>query len=299
MTKLIAKKSNERIDKYLAEKTEYSRALIAKMLSDEKITVNNKVVKASYKVSENDVIEYPEDFVQPVTIEAEDIPLDIIYEDKDIIVINKPSGLIVHPGSGAKSGTLVNALMAHTNNLSDAGGELRYGIVHRLDKDTSGLMIVAKNNKVHNILADNFKNKTIKREYIALLSGVFPHESATIDAPIGRDKINREKMTVTATNSKNAISYLKVLKKYAEYTLVSFILETGRTHQIRVHAKYIGYPIYNDPLYNNGDNEFGQFLHSAKLEFNHPITNKPLKFECPLPKEFQDFLDKIEEVKLY
>ena len=295
MPKLIAKKSNIRIDKYLAEETEHSRALISKMLSESKITVNQKPIKASYKVSENDEIEMPEYFSPPVNIEAEDIPLTIVYEDEDIIVINKPSGLIVHPGSGAKSGTLVNALMAHTSNLSDTGGELRYGIVHRLDKDTSGLMIVAKNNKTHNILSDNFKNKTIKREYIALLTGVFPHESATIDAPIGRDKTNREKMTITANNSKNAVSHLKVLKKYDKYTLASFLLETGRTHQIRVHAKYIGYPVYNDPLYNNGKDEFGQFLHSAKLEFKHPISGKQLKFECPLPKEFQDFLDKLED----
>ena len=293
MAKLVVKTNNQRVDKYLSEETEHSRAQIAKMLSEGKITVNKKIVKASYKVYENDEIEYPKDFFIPIKIEAEPIPLDIIYEDEDIIVINKPSGLIVHPGSGVKSGTLVNALMAHTNNLSDTNGELRYGIVHRLDKNTSGLMIVAKNNKVNNILADNFINKTIKREYIALLTGIFPHESATIDAPIGRDKTNREKMTVTTTNSKNAISHLKVLKKYAKYTLVSFLLETGRTHQIRVHAKYIGYPIYNDPLYNNGNDKFGQFLHSAKLEFNHPINKKPLQFECPLPKEFQEFLAKI------
>ena len=188
--------------------------------------------------------------------------------------------------------------MYHTKHLSDINGEERPGIVHRIDKDTSGLLVIAKNNKTHAILGEYFKNHDkIKREYIALICGNFPHDSATIDAPIGRDLKDRKKMAVTADNSKEAITHLKVLKKYKGYTLVSLILETGRTHQIRVHMNYIGYPIYNDPVYNNKKaTEFGQFLHSSKIDIIHPTTNEKMHFECQLPKEFQDFLDSLEEL---
>ena len=267
------------------------------MLDQEFILVNDKIEKASYKVRENDLIEIKDGFKETTDIVATEMPIDIIYEDKDIIVVNKHSGLVVHPGSGNYDNTLVNGLMSYTENLSDINGEERPGIVHRIDKDTSGILLVAKNNKSHNILTEYFKeHKEIKREYIALICGVFPHETATIDAPIGRDTKDRKKMAVTANNSKEAITHLKVLKRYKNHTLVSLILETGRTHQIRVHMNYIGYPIYNDPVYNTKKaTEFGQFLHSAKIDFKHPITNEKMHFECPLPEEFQNFIDSLEK----
>ena len=296
--KIRAKKSQERLDKYLASETEYSRALISKMINSDYITVNGKSTKPSYLIKENDDIEIKDGFVEETDIEPVEMPLDIIYEDEDIMVINKPSGLVVHPGSGNKDNTLVNGLMYYTEELSDLNGEERPGIVHRIDKDTSGLLVIAKNNKTHNILSEYFKyHDKIKREYIALLCGNFPHATATIDAPIGRDPKDRKKMAVTATNSKEAVTHLKVLKRYKGYTLVSLVLETGRTHQIRVHMNYIGYPIYNDPVYNTKKTtEFGQFLHSASIDMIHPTTGKELHFECPLPKEFTDFLNTLEEL---
>ncbi len=296
--KIIANQNDVRIDKYLAEVTEYSRALIGKMFDSDYIKVNDKLVKPSYKIKENDCIEIKDGFVEETDITPVEMPLDIVYEDDDLIVINKPSGLVVHPGSGNKDNTLVNGLMFYTGELSDLNGEERPGIVHRIDKDTSGLLVIAKNNKTHNILSEYFKNHDkIKREYIALICGNFPHASATIDAPIGRDPKDRKKMTVTATNSKEAVTHLKVIKRYKGYTLVSLVLETGRTHQIRVHMNYIGYPIYNDPVYNTKKaTEFGQFLHSSSIDMIHPITGKELHFECPLPKEFTDFLETLEEL---
>ncbi len=295
--KITVKESEERLDKYLANNTEYSRSLIAKMLDKQLVTVNNKNEKASYRLRENDEIELPDSYTEEPDVEPVKMALDIVYEDNDIIVINKPSGLVVHPGAGNFDNTLVNGLMYHTKNLSNLNGDERPGIVHRIDKDTSGLLIVAKNNKSHEILTEYFQNhQDIKREYIALLVGEFPHETATIDAPIGRDTTDRKKMTVTDKNAKEAITNLKVLKKYKGYTLVSLILETGRTHQIRVHMKYIGYPVYNDPVYTNKKcSEFGQFLHSYKMTFKHPITKEPMEFTAPLPKYFQDFLDTLEE----
>ena len=230
-----------------------------------------------------------EDHIEPVKMD-----LDIVYEDEYLMVINKPSGLVVHPGAGNYNNTLVNGLMYYTKHLSDVGGSTRPGIVHRIDKDTSGLLLIAKTNQIHEILADDFKNKRIKREYIALLDGVFSQGSATIDAPIGRDKQNREKMAVVE-DGKHAITHMKVLKRYDGYTLVSCVLETGRTHQIRVHMAYIGYPIHNDPIYSKKEaDSFGQFLHSYKMNFIHPITKKEMEFICPLPKHFEDFLKELE-----
>ena len=292
---ITVNEANERLDKYLAANTEYSRVLISKMLDADFITVNGKKEKASYKVKENDYIEIKEGFKEETDIVPTKMDLDIVYEDEHLMIINKPSGLVVHPGSGNYDNTLVNGLMYYTNNLSDINGEERPGIVHRIDKDTSGLIMVAKTNETHAILTEYFKNKEVKREYIALLTGCFPHETATIDAPIGRDPKDRKKMTVTADNSKEAVTHLKVLKRYKEYTLVSLKLETGRTHQIRVHTKYIGYPVYNDPVYTNKKTtEFGQFLHSHKMEFIHPITKEQMSFECPIPKEMQEFIDSLE-----
>lgn len=295
--KIIVTENQERLDKYLANNTEHSRSTIIKMLDNGFIKVNGKMEKASYKVRVNDCIDIEDGFVEETDIVPVKMDINIVYEDDDLIVVDKPSGLVVHPGSGNYDNTLVNGLMHYTNSLSDINGEERPGIVHRIDKDTSGLLVIAKNNKSHAILSEYFKkHDNIKREYIALICGNFPHDSATIDAPIGRDPKDRKKMTVTATNSKEAITHLKVLKKYKDYTLVSLILETGRTHQIRVHMNYIGYPVYNDPVYNTKKcTEFGQFLHSHKMDFIHPITNKEMHFESPLPEEFQSFIDSLDK----
>ena len=285
-----------RLDKYLALNTEYSREYISKMLDEGFILVNGKKLKPSYKVKVNDVITIDETYKEETDIVPTKMDIDIVYEDDDIMVINKPSGLTVHPGSGNYTNTLVNGLMYYTQNLSDIGGEERPGIVHRIDKDTSGLLLIAKNNKAHNILADDFKNKRVKRKYIALINGVFPHNTATIDAPIGRDKNNRQKMTVTEENAKNAVTHLTVLKRYKKHTLISLLLDTGRTHQIRVHMEYIGYPIYNDPVYSkNQANEFGQFLHSAEMTLIHPIKKEEMHFEAPLPYNFKEYINELDK----
>ncbi len=297
MIKIVVDEANVRIDKYLASKLDYSREYIGKLIDAKLVLVNGKVIKASYKINLNEeIIIHDEEFKVEEDILPVKMDLNIVYEDEYLMVINKPSGLVVHPGNGNYNNTLVNGLMYYTKNLSDVGGEFRPGIVHRIDKDTSGLLLIAKSNQVHEILADDFKNKRIKREYIALLDGVFRQGSATIDAPIGRDKQNREKMAVVE-DGKHAVTHMKVLKRYKEYTLVSCILETGRTHQIRVHMAYIGYPIHNDPVYAKKEaTSFGQFLHSYKMNFVHPITKKEMEFTCPLPKYFEEFLDSLEEI---
>ena len=297
MIKIVVDEANVRIDKYLASKLDYSREYIGKLIDAKLVLVNGKVIKASYKINFNEeIIIHDEEFKAEEDILPVKMDLNIVYEDEYLMVINKPSGLVVHPGNGNYNNTLVNGLMYYTKNLSDVGGEFRPGIVHRIDKDTSGLLLIAKTNEVHEILADDFKNKRIKREYIALLDGVFRQGSATIDAPIGRDKQNREKMAVVE-DGKHAVTHMKVLKRYKEYTLVSCILETGRTHQIRVHMAYIGYPIHNDPVYAKKEaTSFGQFLHSYKMNFVHPITKKEMEFICPLPKYFEEFLDSLEEI---
>jgi 23S rRNA pseudouridine1911/1915/1917 synthase len=257
------------------------------------ILVNDDVKKLSYKVRENDEIDIDESFTIETDIKPVKMDLNIVYEDDDIMVINKPSGLVVHPGNGNYDNTLVNGLMYYTNNLSNINGSARVGIVHRIDKDTSGLMLVAKSNKAHEILAEDFKNHDVKRTYIALLKGNLPYDSATIDAPIKRDSKNFNKMGVFE-DGKKAITHLKVIKRYDGYTLVKLNLETGRTHQIRVHMAYIGYPIVNDPVYNKDSfSEFGQFLHSAEVDFIHPITKEKMHFEVPLPKEFQDYINNL------
>lgn len=280
----------ERIDKYLAEELDISRSTVKKMIDEGFVLVNGKEVKASLILSEADELFVKDGFIKEASFESEDIPINIVYEDDDLLVINKKSGMVVHPGNGNTSGTLVNALMHYTKNLSNKEA-FRPGIVHRIDKDTSGLMLVAKNDKAHDILAEGFKNKTIKREYIALVCGVIGEDSGVIDAPIGRDAKDRKKMCVTSENSKKAVTHFKVLKRYEDYTLLRLILDTGRTHQIRVHMKYIGHPVYNDPVYGKAYNDFGQFLHSASIDFEQPTTHEHLHFECDVPKEFQDFLD--------
>ncbi len=288
----------KRIDKYLTEQLDYSRTIIQKMLEENKITVNNTKVKPSYKLEENDAIQILEEYKEENTLTGENIPLDIVYEDKDLLIINKPSGMVVHPGNGNKTHTLVNALIGYTSNLSTTQDEFRPGIVHRIDKDTSGLIVIAKNNKTHELLAEMFKNKTINRYYIALVIGQIPVNEGIIDAPIGREPNERKRYTVTKNNSKTAITHFKVLKRYKGYTLIKLKLSTGRTHQIRVHMKYIGYPIYNDPVYTNSKcTPFGQFLHSKEIDFIHPITNKQIQIEAPLPKEFQDFISSLTSIE--
>ena len=296
MEKIKIDESGIRLDKYLANKTSYSREKIINMIKEQNILVNNKASKPSYLVNVDDDITINDIVKTESSYEAKNIPIDIMYEDDYIIIVNKPSGLTVHPGAGNKDNTLVNALLYYGKNLSKVGGLERPGVVHRIDKDTSGLIILAKDDKTHELLADYFKNKKIHREYIALVKGVITPNSGTIDAPIGRNPKNRLKMCVTDVNSKKAITNFKVLKRYSKYTLLSLILETGRTHQIRVHMDYINHPVYNDPLYTNDKTtQFGQFLHSYKMSFIHPITKEEMSFTSPLPKEFQDFIDELEK----
>ena len=286
---------NIRLDKYLSENTEFTRNKIQKLMDSDSILVNGKKVKNSYKVSSDDEITIIDE-EEELNLKPENIPLDIVYEDEDLMVINKPSGMVVHPAPGNYTGTLVNALMYISKNLSTINGEFRPGIVHRIDKDTSGLLIVAKNDKAHAILADQLKEKKIKRKYIALVEGIINHDTGTIDAPIGRDINDRKKMCVTNINSKNAVTHFTVIDRLNKATLLECILETGRTHQIRVHMKYINHPIINDPIYNKkiyGD--FGQMLHAKEIEFIHPATKELMHFECDLPKEFLDILDKYKQ----
>ena len=292
----VEEETNVRIDKYLTQFVEDSRSLIDKKIEAGLVTVNGETVSTHYIPRVDDEIEISEENPTQETIESEEMPLDIVYEDDDVIIINKPSGMVVHPGAGNFSGTLVNGLMHYTKDLSDVNGDIRPGIVHRIDKDTTGIMIVAKNNKAHEILSDALSRHEIKRDYIALLRGEFPSDTATVDAPIGRDPSNRKKMAVTSRNSKEAITHLRVIKRYKGYTLVRCSLETGRTHQIRVHMAYTGYPIVNDPLYGIGPSDsYGQFLHSTSIDFIHPMTKEHMHFEVDLPEHFKDYLNTLEE----
>ena len=284
---------NIRIDKYLSENTEYSRSYIEKLIDEKCVLVNGKEVKASYKVCLNDEIEINDTLKKESDIKPVKMQLNIVYEDDDLMIINKPSGLVVHPGAGNYDNTLVNGLLNYTNNLSSVD-DVRPGIVHRLDKDTSGLMVVAKNNKCHELLSEMFKNHEVKRTYYALVCGVVPYNKGTVDVPLKKDETKFDRVCASE-DGKKAITHFTVLKRYNDYTLLSLNLETGRTHQIRVHMAYMGYPVYNDPVYNNRKaTEFGQFLHSKEIDFIHPISGKRLHFECELPKEFKDFIDNLK-----
>ncbi len=289
---------NCRIDKVIPILNEnITRMVTQKLLEEEKILVNGKKIKASYKLKLNDEItlEIPE--VKETEILPEDIELDILYEDEYIIVVNKEKGMVVHPANGNYTGTLVNALMYKCKEtLSGIGGEKRPGIVHRLDKDTSGVLIVAKCDKAHLNISNQIKNHEVKKTYIALVKGVVKDDEATIDMPIGRSKKDRKKMDIDK-NGKNAITHFKVLQRYQGYTLLEVNIETGRTHQIRVHLSTIGYPIVGDMVYSNGKNEFnvqGQMLHAKSIEFLHPITLKKMKVEAPLPAYFKDILEELK-----
>ena len=283
-----------RIDKYLLDKLDISRNKIQKLINDNNILVNGKSVKASYIVRVDDLIECDFLYKEKIDILPEDIPLDIVYEDDDLLVVNKPSGMVVHPAVGNYSHTLVNALMYHCNNLSQVNGVIRPGIVHRIDADTSGLLLVAKNDMAHVDLAKQISEKSVKREYITLVDGVIKEDTATIDAPIGRDVKNRKKMCVTADNSKDAITNIKVIERYKNSTLITCSLLTGRTHQIRVHMNYIGHSVINDPVYGSKkliDPLFGQMLHARKIGFVHPRTHEYMEFSCEPPEKFLDILE--------
>lgn len=287
----------KRLDIYIAENfNELSRTMIKKLIESNNILVNDKSEKVSYKVQANDNISIDVPEAKETKLKAQEIPLDIIYEDSDIIVVNKPKGMVVHPANGNPDGTLVNAILSICkNSLSGIGGELRPGIVHRLDKDTSGLIIVAKNDKAHINMSEQIKERNVKKTYIALVRGNVPEEEATINMPIGRSTKDRKKMAVTK-NGKQAITHFRVLKRYSKYTLLEIKIETGRTHQIRVHMAEIGYPVVGDAVYSNGKNEFGiegQMLHAYKLEFMHPITNKHMELTAPLPQYFEEILKKL------
>lgn len=281
----------KRLDIYLTSIIDESRNFILKNIKNGNITVNDEIVKGGYLLKTGDVIKI-EELKVDTSVKAENIPVEILYEDDYIIVVNKRSGMVVHPGNGNHSGTLVNALMYHTDELSDEGGQERCGIVHRIDKDTSGVLLIAKTNEAHRILSDDFKNKRIKRKYIALVHGVIDNNKGKIDAPIGRDKIDRKKMCITPDNSKNAVTNFSVIERYNNATLVELILETGRTHQIRVHMNYIGHPVVNDPVYGRRKciNDYGQMLHAEYLGFNHPITHEFMEFSVEPEKEFNEIL---------
>ena len=289
----------KRLDAYISSaNTDITRTSAQRLIEDGNILVNGKNVKVSYKIQENDKISVEIPKPKQIELKAQDIPIEIVYEDSDIIVVNKPKGMVVHPANGNPDGTLVNAIMAICkDSLSGIGGEIRPGIVHRIDKDTSGLLIVAKNDNAHVKMSEQIKNHEVKKTYIALVRGVFKENEATIDMPIGRSTSDRKKMAVNK-NGKNAITHIKVLKRFDKYTLLQVNIETGRTHQIRVHLSHIGYPIVGDYTYSNGKNEFdviGQCLHAQKLEFKHPITQKDMCLEAELPQYFKDILDKLKD----
>lgn len=284
----------ERIDTFLSKELDISRNKISKLIDEGKVTCKGKVVKASDKLDIGSIVLVNDELDFTITSVPEDIPLDIRYEDKYLMVINKESGMVVHPAPGNYTGTLVNALLFYLNKSSTKN--LRPFIVHRIDKDTSGLMVVAKDDKVETLLGEMVRNKEIERKYYALVYGVIPNDTGTIDAPIGRDEKNKLKMAVTK-NGKNAITHFKVIKRYSDKTLIECTLVTGRTHQIRCHMAYIGYPLYNDPIYSNRkSDEFGQFLHSHSIKFIHPITKKEISIECELPKKFKDYLEYLDNL---
>ncbi|MBP2100034.1 RluA family pseudouridine synthase [Enterococcus rivorum] len=301
MEQINVKIKNEtgRIDKVLSERLKgHSRSQIQQWLKEENVRVNNELVKSNYKVKQEDeiVINVPEPEVLDVL--PENIPLTIVYEDQDVVVVNKPQGMVVHPSAGHPTGTLVNALLYHIKDLSSINGVIRPGIVHRIDKDTSGLLMVAKNDKAHEALAEQLKDKTSLRKYVALVHGEIGHDKGEINAPIGRSKTDR-KMQAVIEGGKPAVTHFEVLERFSDYTLVQLQLETGRTHQIRVHMKYIGYPVAGDPVYGprrtlKGN---GQFLHAEMLGFKHPTTGEMMVFEAPLPEIFEKTIEQLRNIE--
>ena len=291
---LIIKESGIRLDKALADLTELSRSQANEAIKNGNILVNGKAVKAKYSVKEGDLVTYDLPEPEVLEYEAEDIPLDIVYEDDDVAVVNKPQGMVVDPSVGHTSGTLVNAVMYHIHDLSSINGVVRPGIVHRIDKDTSGLLMIAKNDRSHQALAEELKDKKSLRKYLAIVHGNISNDRGVIEAPIGRSEKDRKKQAVTA-KGKPAVTHFKVLERFGNYTLVELTLETGRTHQIRVHMAYIGHPVAGDPLYGprktlKGN---GQFLHAQTLGFTHPTTGESLRFSVEPPAIFQETLENL------
>lgn len=297
MEKIVVDIENMRLDSYIASKYDISRTMVQKLIEEGNVLVNEKEKKISYKVQIGDNIKINIPKPQETNIKPENIPIEIVYEDNDIIVVNKPKGMVVHPANGNPDGTLVNAIMAICKgSLSGIGGEIRPGIVHRLDKDTSGLLIIAKNDRAHINMSNQIKNREVKKIYIALVRGNVNEEEATINMPIGRSTKDRKKMAVRK-DGKEAITHFKVLKRYSKYTLLEVKIDTGRTHQIRVHMSQIGHPVIGDMVYSNGKNEFGvvgQMLHAKSLDFKHPITGKDIHLDAELPQYFKDVLYKLE-----
>ncbi|MBE7119231.1 RluA family pseudouridine synthase [Bacillus cereus] len=284
---------SERIDKFVAEiNSEWSRSQVQQWIKDAVVTVNGKSVKGNYKVKGNDEITVTIPEPEELDIQPEDMNLEVYYEDADVLVVNKPRGMVVHPAPGHTKGTLVNGLMHHCTDLSGINGVMRPGIVHRIDKDTSGLLMVAKNDMAHESLVNQLVAKTVTRRYKAIVHGVIPHDKGTIDAPIGRDKKERQSMTVDE-NGKNAVTHFQVLERFKDFTFVECRLETGRTHQIRVHMKYIGYPLAGDPKYGPKKtlDMNGQALHAGILGFDHPRTGEYIEFEAPIPEVFEEALN--------
>ena len=295
MQEIVVDEYSKRLDSYLSETIDISRSKVAKMIKDGNVRINGNKCKASDSIDVGDKISY-EIINEESKVKAEDIPLDIVYEDDDVIVVNKPNGMVVHPAVGNKSGTLVNALMHHSKNLSSINGDFRPGIVHRIDAYTTGLLMIAKNDKAHEFLQKQLQDNTITRKYIALVWGVIPNDTGVIDAPIMRDKSDRKKMAVGTLNSKDAVTHFKVLERFNDATLIELKLETGRTHQIRVHLSYIGHPVVNDPVYGRRKiiDETGQCLHAKTLGFIHPITHKYMEFDSELPECFINILNKFK-----
>lgn len=286
---------NQRIDKVIAElNDDWSRTQVQQWIKEGHVLVNGEKTKANYKACLNDVVEINIPEPEILDVEPEEMDLDIYYEDRDIIVVNKPKGMVVHPGPGHFRGTLVNGLLAHCKDLSGINGVLRPGIVHRLDKDTSGLLVAAKNDEAHEDLAIQLTERTMVRKYRALVHGVIPHDHGTIDAPIGRDPKNRQQMAVV-DNGKPSVTHFRVLERFKEFTFIECRLETGRTHQIRVHMRYIGYPIAGDPKYGPKKtlDLDGQALHAGVLGFVHPRTGEYMEFEAPLPRYFEELLTRL------
>lgn len=282
----------ERLDLYLVQMSELTRSKIQKLIEDGSVLVNGTISKANYKVNENDEVSLSYQLAQPIDLKPVAMDLDVVYEDEDLIVINKPKGLVVHPGSGNFDYTLVHGLLHHCKELSDVNGYLRPGIVHRIDKDTSGLLVCAKNDESHVFLSEQLADKTCFRKYYALVSGVLEHDEGEINAPIGRDPKDRQRMTVTDKNAKEAITLFKVLKRFNDATLVECELKTGRTHQIRVHMKFIQHPVINDSKYSKLKliDETGQYLHAYYLSFIHPKTKTRMVFETEMPDYMQRFI---------
>jgi len=290
----VEEDKGKRLDSYVSEYIEdVSRSYISQLIKEGLILVNGEKKKPKYVVKKDDKIQIQLPKRETLEPEAEEIPLDIVFEDEDIIIINKPKGLVVHPAPGNKTRTLVNALLNHTKDLSTINGNTRPGIVHRLDKDTSGLLVVAKNDLAHKRLVEQLKKHEIKRVYVALVHGIVERDEATINAPIGRNPRNRIKMAVTNINSKEAITHYRVLERFDDYTYVEASLETGRTHQIRVHMAYINHPVVGDPLYTRRKNEFGiktQMLHAKRIGLKHPSLGEYMEFEVQPPQEFNEVI---------